>query len=129
LGKAVWAARAFIVALFALAQLVPPGFALASDGDGVELVICTADGPKSVSWEEFTGEPSPFDQPSGHEKPDCAACHTTCRVGAAVQPGVEQFSYATPQYSPADFPGAATEPDVRKTLPPMPSRAPPTISI
>ncbi|MCB2114524.1 MAG: hypothetical protein KDD85_13405 [Parvularculaceae bacterium] len=125
LDRAGLTARAIFVALFALVQIVPQGFALAAGADGVEFVVCTANGSTTVSWEDLTGEPSPFDQPSGHKKPDCAACHTTCRIGAAVPPCLQLYSFTAPLYSAAEFPDAAGAPMVRKTLPPMPSRAPP----
>lgn len=129
LGKALWVVRALIVALLVLVQTIPSGFALSSGNDGVELVICTADGLKLVSWEEFTGEPSPFQSPVEHEKPDCAACHSTCRVGTALQSDSEQLFHVVPRHCLNGFPIAAVAPIVHATRPPMPSRAPPANSI
>jgi hypothetical protein len=126
----MFAARAIFVALFALGQLIPSGFALAADGaGGVDLVICTADGPKTVSWEEFTGEKSPFETPAEHEGRDCPACHTTCRAGLAVAPDLERLSHPWSGDYPAALPEAAGASVVFATRPPMPSRAPPSSSI
>lgn len=124
------AARTIFVALFALGQLIPSGFALASDGDGgVDLVICTAAGPKTVSWEEFTGEKSPFEIPAEHEDRDCPACHSTCRVGVGLSPDLERLSHPWTRHCPAALPEAAGASVVIATRPPMPSRAPPSSSI
>ena len=110
LHKALSAARCLIVALFALAQAIPSGFALAADGGGVDLVMCTADGLKTVSWEEVTGEPSPFETPADHEDRDCPACHTTCRVGAAVEPRLDYLSHPSVRHYPAAYRQAAAAP-------------------
>lgn len=128
-GKALWTVRALIVALLVLVQTIPSGFALSAGNSGVEFVICTADGLKSVSWEEFTGEPSPFNSPVEHKIPDCAACHSTCRVGTALQSDIDQLFHVVPRYCLSDFPIAAVTSIVHTTRPPMPSRAPPAISI
>ena len=128
-GKALWAVRVLIIALLVLVQTIPSGFALSSGNEGFELVICTADGPKSVSWEEVTGEPSPFKSPVDHEKPDCAACHSTCRVGAALLSDIDRLFHVAPRFYLTSFPNASVAPIVYATRPPMPSRAPPAISI
>ncbi|WP_411818853.1 DUF2946 family protein [Hyphococcus sp. DH-69] len=121
--------RAILVALLSLAQFVPTGFAVASGDEGVELVICTADGAKSVSWDSLTGEASPYDQPSEHSDPDCAACLTSCRIAAADISALVHFSHTCPEYESVEVAFAAAAPAVHAARPPMPSRAPPASSI
>lgn len=61
--------------LFALSQVLPAGAAFAGQGaGGFALVICTPKGVRTVSWEEATGAPSPFDAPHD-EKRGASACH------------------------------------------------------
>lgn len=73
--------RFLAVASFAVAQMVPSGFALASDGAGFSVVICTEGGASSVSWEDLTGGPSPFAPPKDHQ--GGGACHV-CAVGGCA---------------------------------------------
>ncbi|WP_428409472.1 hypothetical protein [Hyphococcus sp.] len=75
-----------LVALFAVSQLLPAGTSFAQEGDGFALVMCTPDGVKTLSWEEATGEPSPFDAPHD-EKRGAFACHGVLsdRRGSGLQ--------------------------------------------
>lgn len=62
--------------LFALSQVLPAGAAVAGQGaDGFALVICTPEGVKTLSWEEATGAPSPFDAPDEDRRRSAGACH------------------------------------------------------
>ncbi len=64
-----------MVSLFAVAQLMPAGASVAQEGDGFELVMCTPNGLKTLTWEEATGEPSPFDAPQDDDGHRAVACH------------------------------------------------------
>lgn len=125
LHKSLSAARWLIVALFALAQAIPSGFALAANGGGVELVMCTPDGVKTFSWEEVTGEKSPFETPSDHEDRDCPACHTTCRAGTALEPRFDNLSHPAVRYYPAAYRLAARAPALHAPHRVSGPRAPP----
>ena len=128
LRKYLLGVRRLAFVLFALAQLMPPGLALASDGDGFTFVICTIDGPQTVSWEEMTGEPSPFGVPSEQDSnAPCHACVTSCRAGAGVTPNLDPHIANARSIANAALPVAFAAPLIRATRPPMPSRAPPAV--
>ncbi|MAW79010.1 MAG: hypothetical protein CMI63_02140 [Parvularcula sp.] len=62
--------------LFALSQVLPAGAAFAGQGaGGFALVICTPEGVRTISWEEATGAPSPFDAPEEDRRRGAGACH------------------------------------------------------
>ena len=63
-----------VAPLFAIAQLLPAGVSFAEDGGGFMIVMCTPDRVKTVSWEEATGEPSPFEAPEDDRR-GAVACH------------------------------------------------------
>jgi hypothetical protein len=110
-------------ALFAIAQVAPPGVAFAADDQGdLTVVVCTAHGSQTVLLSELTGEPAPE---SEDDSRSCTACMTTCRVGVDVSP----TTIAAP-LSPAPQAAAAHSESRLATIlyvtrPPMPSRAPP----
>lgn len=119
--------RRCVFALFALAQLMPAGFAVASDDKGdFTFVICTAHGQQTVSWEDVTGEPSPFETPDDPNRGQpCHACMTTCRIAAAEEVRFDRIEHPAPLYYPVADRVAAAAPVLFVTRPPMPSRAPP----
>ena len=119
--------RLCLFALFVLAQTVPPGMAFAAGDDGFQIVICTADGEKSVSWEELTGEPSPFEEPHQDDAGGgpCHACVKSCRggMGEGPQTSVEALFSQKPRTAiPATLERTTA---YYLTGPPLPSRSPP----
>lgn len=120
-----------IVSLFAVSQLLPAGTSFAQEGEGFALVICTPEGVKTVSWEEATGEPSPFEAPSEDDhsgKSPCHACSTGgCSGGAAK---AVRASYPNVPAAPPAPVGADVIPVFIRTNtgPPLPSRSPPAFS-
>ncbi|GEM_PF-3209085 len=124
--KLAGALRFLAVALFALAQALPSGLAFAANDDGLSIVICTGDGLQTVSWEELTGEPSPYQEhnPESGEQP-CHACYTSCRIGAAVAGDDPQLFHPFAAHV-AQLASLVVETVVVSTTrPPMPSRSPP----
>ncbi len=124
-----------LIALFALAQLFPAGFAFASDGDGVSIVICNPNGAKVLSWEALTGEPSPYASigdpfgDDGHGDEECRMCV----VGGCAGVGLHSPAACLPGLNgpAADFtlPRQDIASSALATGPPMPSRAPPAALI
>ena len=120
--------RAVLVALFAASQLAPPGAAFAAGEDGEFLiVICTKDGAKTVSWEEATGEPSPFRTPEkDHSNGPCHACAAgACSIGktALSQTFLPNVSLMAPVIATRAVKASSCEKVV--VGPPLPSRSPP----
>lgn len=117
-----------IVSLFAISQLLPAGTSFAQEGDGFALVMCTPDGVKTLSWEEATGEPSPFNAPSEDHsgKSPCHACASgSCSGGVAkMATYLPNVTLMQPlQANVADVPVFIRS----STGPPLPSRAPPAV--
>ena len=123
--------RLILAVLFAVSQLLPAGSALAKGGEGLSLVICTSEGVKTVSWEEATGEASPFNAPAQDEHSGKSACHA-CAAGACSG-GVARILPTFAPYATLMQPapsGVADELVFIRTNagPPPPSRAPPVLS-
>ncbi len=117
--------RLIAFVLVAIAQLIPSGFAFSTHGDGVSIVICTADGAQSVSWADYFGEEFPQHPSEDDAHNPCHACVSTCRVCALA--GTEQAGYYHP-YLRNNVTGQAKLIPVAipsRTMPPMPSRSPP----
>ncbi|MHA7871804.1 MAG: hypothetical protein ACX939_05580 [Hyphococcus sp.] len=118
-----------VVALFALAQIMPSGVAFAASDSGFEFVICTADGPKSVIWEDMIGEPSPFNDPDQHDGAGlCHACVASCRAGAGIAPELEPHIENARSEGAGALAVAFARPIIPAVRPPMPSRAPPVMA-
>ncbi|MEZ5893966.1 MAG: hypothetical protein R3C58_12590 [Parvularculaceae bacterium] len=121
--------RVLLVALFAVSQLAPAGYAFAADDNGFSLVICTKDGAQSVSWEDFTGEPSPFPSDSHDDGAPCHACVTGACHGGGLRAG-DVFLPSVVLQTSAQGAGDYVEPVVAAfSGPPSPSRAPPSFLI
>ena len=120
--------RAVILAVV-LAQLVPANVSLAADSGDFQLVICTPEGQKTVSWSAVSDEPAPFEEPVEHDaNADCEACVGCCRLSPTnFAAGTNFPGYASP-LSITLAPKHDYAPDIRLTEPPPPSRAPPTLS-
>jgi len=119
-----------LVALFSAAQLLPAGTTFAAESNGFALVMCTPEGQQTFSWEELTGEPSPFDAPS-HDDGSSAPCHA-CVTGACHGTAfrvVETFLPNVTLLTPAASQTVERPLFVRTdTGPPLPSRSPPFYS-
>ncbi len=127
----IWCKRlkVLLIGLFSLAQALPAGAAVAPGDDGEFLIVmCTPEGAKTVSWEEATGEPSPFAPRShddGNSQDPCHACATGACAGGKLKladillPNVFLMTPVTViDITPPVF-------DRIVAGPPMPSRAPP----
>ncbi|GJL92461.1 DUF2946 family protein [Hyphococcus sp.] len=121
----------FIVVLFSVSQLAPAGTSFAKEGDGFALVMCTPDGVKTLSWEEATGEPSPFGVPSNDNHSGKNPCHA-CAAGACsggVAKALRAYLPNVVLMQPAPALAGEAPVFIRASIgPPLPSRAPPVRS-
>ncbi|MEX6633978.1 hypothetical protein [Hyphococcus lacteus] len=118
--------RLCLFVLFALGQMMPSGLALASEDGDFTFVICTMDGAKSVSWQEMTGEPSPFQSENQDQSED--VCHA-CVMGACAVAGINaptsSINVATPAIHDCGYTYLLAKSALYAAGPPLPSRAPP----
>lgn len=118
--------RLCLFVLFALGQVMPSGLALASDGGDFTFVICTMDGAKSVSWQEMTGEPSPFQSESPDQtEDDCHACVMGACPVAGINAPTSSINVATPAIRDFGYTFLLAKSALYASGPPLPSRAPP----
>lgn len=123
----LWLARCLIAA-FALAQIAPPGFAFAASDDGPKIVICDGHGGALVSWKELTGDPSPYKAPEDSSQQSCPACTLSCRTAAAIAPSPAPLEIRPAASFHVLALPAAEAAIAPRTLPPAPSRAPPSLA-
>ena len=121
--------RLIALLLAAISLIVPSNASIASENGEFKFVFCTPNGAQEVTWEEITGEPSPFKSPAKQQtNVHCGACVAGCKFALA---GPQQSAHLANTFVQSVLLEAAVAlPPAQKYRPgpALPSRSPPMIA-
>lgn len=125
--RGAWVLRALIVAVFVLRAAVPAGYMFAAFGDGTSLVLCSAQGPLSVTIDPATRHVSIAKKvpgkPANH---DDAPCAFAGMAKVALQTASFQAAAPVDLVSQPIFASIFLAPGRGLSAPPPPATGPPS---